>query len=694
MSWTEPTATTDDTLPLSAVLGVVVLLAGLVVAVSTRFLSNPYSTAFPWAAITGSALFLLLRRSRDVQRPVMPELTVGPRHLAVGYFTAVGTVLLLYRASGFETTLAVNVLLLCCYLLTAAVIWLRPDRVFPLALVLATGILHRMLALYSSPLLMGNDTFFHNRMGRLVASTGSLEPLTASKYFYAPFYHVFNALARFTMDVPGREVAALTTTVLAVVLPACAVYWLVDQSWRRQTAVFGALLYTASDFALFWAMQPQVTSVGVGLYALCLASLIAYVRRPLKGTLAVTLVLFAMVSLTHQVSTFITAFSALVYLGCRTIYYRRDVRRAMNLSLIYVLGLIFNFRATKWGGPEGESGDFLHVMTTQVVYAAIDASEDTVSRVAYTLPKDPAIHPASSNALSMIHVVGSAALLGASVTGMLFWMWAGDDRRERASGFAVGSLVGAMFTIVLVGPIAGLRTLLPWRWFAYIYVPAAVLGAVTFVSLSRSVTGLLPDRSSAATVVVVLLLVGPYVAVMGGNFTGAAHDPVYDDSPRAQRFGLTTTEYATLEHQREYVPRSEPVASDYLISILSARNYGQENVRVLDVKYGDPTSIGSPDESVVVVDRAYIHTDHARYTLILNGTRVSVFGPVPVDDVAPTRRSTTYDSGVDKLTYLEPSPSTNETNETDPSAAVSPPSRVAPERTARGDPSPARPRGA
>ncbi len=691
MSWREPAVPSDDALPLSPVLGVVVLLAGLIVAVSTRFLSNPYSTAFPWAAITGSALFLLLRRSRNVQRPVSLDLSVGPRHLAVGYFTAVGAVLLLYRASGFETTLAVNALLLCCYLLTAAVIWLRPDRVFPLAMVLVTGILHRMLALYSSPLLMGNDTFFHNRIGRLVASTGSLEPLTASKYYYAPFYHVFNALSRFTMDLPGREVAALTTTVLAVVLPACAVYWLVDQSWNRQTAVFGALLYTASDFALFWAMQPQVTSVGVGLYALCLASLVAYVRQPQKGTFAIALVLYAMVSLTHQVSAFITAFSALAYLGCRTVYCRCDVRRSLNLGLIYLLGLVFNFRATKWGGPNGESGDFLHVMITQVVYAAIDASEDTVSRVAYSLPNDPAIHPASSNALSMIHVVGSAALLGASVAGMLIWIWAGDGRRERASGFAVGSLVGAMFTVVLAGPIAGLRTLLPWRWFAYIYVPAAVLGAVTLVSVSRSVTGVIPDRSSWATVVVVLLLVGPYVAVMGGNFTGAAHDPVYDDSPRAQRFGLTTTEYATLDHQREYVPRSEPVAADYLISILSSRNYEQENVRVFDVRYGDPTSIGSPDEPVVVVDRAYIHTDHARYILVLNGTRVSVFGPVPVDEIDPTRRSTTYDSGADELTYLEPSPSTNET---DPAAAVTPVSRVTRERTDRREPPPALPRGA
>lgn len=642
-----------QTVSISSLLGLVLILVGLLGIWASQFLENPYSTAFPIAIVVGGGLFLIMRLAVDTPVAGRHESQLTPQLLGIGYSLTVVVVVLAYYGSGFETTLFVNLLVLCLYLLTTSAVLIFPARVFTLPMVMATGLLHRELALYSSPILMGNDTFFHNRVARSIAETGSLDPLTTSKYYYAPFYHVFNALSGLVFDLPGRDIAALTTVVIITVVPAYSLYWLLDSYWNPRVGALGALLYVSSDFALFWAIEPQVTSLGVSLYALNLCAVIAYMRNRSKWMLALAIVTLGTVTLTHQVSTFITVFSVMVYLIFRTAYARVDIQRALNLVLTYTLVLLFSFQNTRWSGPAGDSEDFFHIMVTEVIYSVIKVSEGSTSRVAYTIPDDPGIVSVGSNALTLIHVAGSAALLTASVTGTLLWMQTKRDRSKRATGFAIGGMVAVMFAVVLIGPIFGLRTILPWRWFAYIYVPMAMLGGVFLASIVPVVASRV-SNASAWPVIAVLLLVGPYVVVMGGNFTGAVHDPVFDSAPGAERYRITSTEKAMLDHSLQYVPASETIVADRVIALILWRHYTRPNTEVITITYGDPTTLGKQNDSVVLFDRTYLSSDHAQYSIVVNGVRVYVFGSVPTEAMSPNRRRTIYDTGSDELVYLQP----------------------------------------
>ena len=646
-------------------LAVTLLICGIVGLVASYFIQNPYSTMLPLATLVAAGAFLATRAERSPSAqsefPSLSTVGVPARVVLSAYFVVLAVTVFVYHSQSYQRTTLVHLLVLGCYALAALLLFTGASRYLKLGVIVSTGVAQRAMAYYASPLYLGNDVFAHNRIVQEIAASGSLEPLATSKYYYAAFYHLLVSVQHLVTGVSVRHVAFATVAVALVVVPAIALFLLTNRFWGERAAMFAALLYTGSDFAIHWAIQPQVTSLGIVFFALILLLGVSYVHTARWEYLALYFVLYLAIALTHQVSTVITFLALTIFLVIWA-----GLERRFGLALVissvsfFIMFVVFN--VTEFNGPEGESPSFFVAVLSiwestfqELLTGGISTSSG--------LPADAGVVASGSAALNVWHVAGTSMLLGAAIFGGLHWLSAGKPTRR--TGIALGGIVAVLFPTVLAGPVVGLRVLIPWRWFAFIYVPLAILAAPGIVIVAGLVRDALRGPSSStpnfAAVAVVVLLIGPYIFFMGGDAIAARDGAPLDDAPGAERYAVTEAELATLEHSVRYVPRSVPMLADFMFAHnILERHYGRENVHTISMERRNPDTIRT-NETAVLVNRDYMQSGHTKFRFgtaegIGNEQGTLVHGVIPVSEIDPHAREVIYDAESSELVQLSPAP--------------------------------------
>src|SRR6056297_1594785 len=325
------------------------VLVGLAGLYASTIYTNPYAFMYPLALLGGPFVWVVVsgRRSRLVDsRPI----DVSPKPVVALWFLGVSGVVVAYYHAGFSRTTAVFALTFVLYLLGAVLIYIRSSPSLALGTILATGLVHRLTAFYSSALYLGVDIYAHNSAAAGIARTGSLAPLDASKYFYAPIYHLVTAIGTVLVDLPVRQVSALTTLVVVTVVPAVFIYAIARRWWSPTVGVLGALLFTVSDHAINWAVHTTPTSLGLVLFAALLFALVRYDLTADNRFLVLFVGLLFALTLTHQVSAFVAVTVVAAYLFARVLYEARLSSRVRNLTATSALVLVLDFLTTKYHG--------------------------------------------------------------------------------------------------------------------------------------------------------------------------------------------------------------------------------------------------------------------------------------------------------------------------------------------------------
>lgn len=634
-------------------LAVLIFVGGAFGLVVAFFVPNPYSLTLPVVAVASAVLYFVTR----YETVAVPDIGVSVRLLGGLYFLALAGAILLYRTGGGRRTLLVHLALLVCYLIAAIVIFTPARTALKAAPILLTAVVQRALAYYSSPLYLGNDVFAHNRLAKEIAATGTMEPLVTSRYFYAPFYHLLVAVYQHVAGVSIRHAAFLTMTVALVGIPAGALYLITGHVWGERTALVSVLLFLGSDFALHWGLTPQVTSLGVAMFSLVFLLLVLYVRTEAERYHLLYVAAFVGVALTHQLSTAVTFLIVTIFVSVWAVFEPAFRRRALWLVGVSFGIVLVDFQITRFGGPTSESESFL-VTVLRIWQTSIQ--EATLPGSASTMPSDIALTLSGSSALSISHVVGTSLLVGLAILGVLHWL--SNRMVSETMALALGSIVGILFPIVLLGPVVDLRFLIPWRWFAFLYVPLVILAAPGLLELVD--VGLdrfrLPSSGTAGVVVVVVVLVAPYVFFMGGNAIAARDGPPLNDTPGAERYALTEAEYETVDHAATYAPESTTVLGDFMIANnVLERHYRLSNAQTIHMETTSPSTIGVANESILV-NRRYMQSGHVKFrygteTGIGGNPGHLVHGVVPVGQINPSQRSVIYSTGETELVSLTPS---------------------------------------
>ncbi|MFC7214722.1 hypothetical protein ACFQO4_11620 [Saliphagus sp. GCM10025334] len=514
----------------AAIFGLVLALAML----PLRFLASQiYIETVPIVLGLACGLYLLSLYAQDTN-PAMPTLS-RPALMALPTLVLFGlSALVALTLVQGERTLAFFVLSGLVGTLLIAQIVFSQDETFNTGLVLLQLVLFafvfRFTALYATPGYIGIDIWTHMELAGSILEERSLSAISNDKHYGSPLYHLLVASSAIVFDVPLRAALYLTVGVvmpLSILLVYATANLLISPRW----SALAASLFAMASYVSLWGMHLIPTSMGLVfflgvLYALIRVMRIEYTLRDFT----LLLVLSLAVILTHQVSTFImlvvlvTAFLAqLVFMIGPFGLDRLDTNTFRTKKPVNLVGLVvFNFGLTifVWSLTPYRQDSFLGTVLsyfTQTIeesagflnIASGTGSEDSASEVAAPTLLDQVVPYVDS--------LGFLLLLGLTFAGCLYVV-----HRKRAEQSVFTLLLASAFMLVFVMglPMFGIRNFIPTRWFAFLYAPMAILGAIAIRVFIR-------DLDPRLAVVTVLLVVLIYPGAMAFAAESNTENPVF-----------------------------------------------------------------------------------------------------------------------------------------------------------------------
>lgn len=531
---------------------------GLLLAVllfPLRFLSSQiYIVTLPIVLGIACILYLLAVR-RDRSESGLPRLGAWFARLGPGVVLfALAGMVLVAAVTGERSRHFYDLGGVVGTLLLAQVLLLRDRDLHPgvvLTQVVAFGLVLRFAALYTAPGFIGVDVWSHVTYVEAILQEGSLDPVSNSKYYASPFYHLLTAVAVDFYDVSIRNALYLTVGV-AVPLATLLVYGSARLLVPARWATFAATCYVMTDHAIRWGIHIIPTSLGLVFFLGLLFVLVRVLQSEHAARDFLLLVFFSIaVILTHQITSFIMLVLVGAGLLGQLLLHIDFVRepRVRNpfasslpnpVNLFGILAFDVGLITFMWSLTPYQGETFLETVVSYLYVTLVDSagflsgvssSGGGAGGAGGNAPGSPFIATLST----YVDTIGFLLLLGATVVGTLAVM------RRRRTSHATTTLwiaVVVMLVFVLGLPMFGIENFVPGRWMAFLYAPMAVLSAVGLRYLARNV-----PRGIVVPLLLVFVLVFPGVMIMSSP--GTPDSPVFPS--QHERLAYTDTELAAVE---------------------------------------------------------------------------------------------------------------------------------------------------
>lgn len=616
---------------------VAAVVAGIVGMVASVTVTNPYTRVLPPLILLGAILGYTVRDETLARL----DSTASVRLLLIVYLVLSASTIFLFASNGYVRTVPVHALTVTLFLLLAALLVTLESTTARFGLLMVTGALHRATVYYASSAPMGNDGLFHNRMGEAIAASGSLAPLAADKYWYAPIYHLFTASGVSVFGVTGRDAAFVLVTLTTTVILIGAVYVFVQRHWNEEVAFLGAWLVLVGDRVILNSVHTTTTSLGTALFVLILLYTERFSDTGRRWHLVVFLIFLLGLVFTHQMSLFVAVLCVGSYACVTSVWERRSARRSILLATMLVGAFVAQTSYSGYTGPEDESPSFLEEVGGVIVSNFSDVFEG--SGVRAQLPPGEHVSLAGADAMSSLHVAGNGLLVAFAIVGGVYWLRRTDGHPTRI-GLSLGAAGATACVFIYVIPMVGISTFLPDRWLYFLYVILAAMAAPGVAAL-LSYRNLLA-RGGLAAIVVFALVLAPYAVVMTTNGTGAIDGPVIDDSPAADRSATTPDELATYRYSVSYAGDDVTLVGDHTAAVVLSRHFGETAVPYETTTDNTGTTM---DGQQLLVYRGYAETHHVTYHVEHEDAQYRVYGPLPGPEQTD---SIVYSNGDDRVVWV------------------------------------------
>jgi len=608
-------------------LSVIAIVLGVFGLVLNLFISNPYLVTFsPALLISGLISYTTEYRSGDF---LTQSSDLGIKLLLSLHILTSALILVAFNLTGDRGNI-VLLLSAALYGITALSIVKTNNLYFQLALILLTGIVIRATILFSSPVPLGNDTLFHQRMAGEISQAGNLTPLVEenSKHYDIPFYHIFVSSIIIILDLDPQASSFIGITLPSLVVPALVATWVMNRYFDSTAASISTFLVVTTDSVIRWSVTPSTTTYGFTLGVLILMAVILQRKQRIRYIL-----LFLIVSLifTHQTTSVITLSMVILY-AIGKLLSENDTK--IGIPILFFLLVIGSFLFARIDGPGGD----LTVLgkLALVIGASIQLTADTGA--SFQIPPMINAQLGGTASLSSIQVLGPALLFLFGTTGSLSLLRSesiSDDSWNQV--YRLLLVAAGLFVPIFIGPLVGFTLLLPYRWFPFAYFILAMPASLGIITVSKKVSAV----PSSHLILALLMISG---LLMGGNYFGSYEDPVFDNDPGAIRYEYTDQEVSMFHHAAKY--STGPVRGDTVATIVVNRHFDTKTAQGLRYNYDKRGYSGTP-QGTIVIDRPYAHTNHAWYWLINRGKTGSVIGELPRNALS-CAEDVIYDSGSEK----------------------------------------------
>ncbi|WP_254529088.1 hypothetical protein [Natrinema gelatinilyticum] len=511
------------------------LLFALALLPLQLFASQIYLNTVPFVLGTACSLYIVSLYQRDDARALPTFSSKVSMALPSVVFVGLAGLIALTVAQGTRTPLFFGASGIVGTLVIGQILFANDRDLNPgllLLQVILFAAVFRFTALYVTQGYIGIDIWTHSQLVQSILSEGSLHAISHDKHYASPFYHLMVATSSALYDIPVRGALYLSLGIvmtLSVLLIYATTNLLVSTRW----AVLATALYAMGSHVARWGMHIIPTSLGLVfflsvMYALIRVMRIEYTTRDFSFLVLMSIA----VIFTHQVSTFIMLVLLLAAFIAQFIFVigplgltRLDTsvfrtKKPVNLIglVVFDAGLtIFVWSITPYGQKDSflktvlsyfeqtltESAGFLSITSSSASSAAETGAESGSTMLDQVVP--------------YVDNLGFLLLLSITFVGCLYVL---HRRRAEQSVFTLLIAAAFMLVFVLGLPMFGIDNFIPTRWFAFLFAPMAILGAIGLRALRQNLS---PQVIVGSLLLIVLLYPGAMALAASSN----ADNPVF-----------------------------------------------------------------------------------------------------------------------------------------------------------------------
>jgi hypothetical protein len=350
----------------------------------------------------------------------------------------------------------------------------------------------RASAVWVFPTLPGSDPWAHlvdiqRYLDYGHISEAALQGLDTS-YLNYPTIHLISLITKL---VTGASFKA--AMFLAIGLPplwsTIAVFFIGRMLASDRVGLLAMLLVNISDYHLQYSIQLTATGFNLGIFAVVVYLLIRNTYYPNLLSTVLIILLFLLMVRTHTMSTFV-AFCFVFFSFAGERLYQLLYRKQANDNNMVTSTMVALFGVSMlmyWIYSVYQPNTTFFAIVTRAFYRALIEQAGFLHRVA-----PPTVY--YGYLLPVIQISGFILLYTVGLAGCLVWLSPKSQNKVKITLITVLLLLNAF---ALAFPLFGLRNIVPYRWFAFIYVilaiPAAfsILNAVYRIGYRKLAGGLL-----------------------------------------------------------------------------------------------------------------------------------------------------------------------------------------------------------
>jgi len=432
---------------------------------------------------------------------------------------------------------------------------------------------------YQFPGFYGTDPWIHSNIIQQVVNDGRIPLFQDASpgigYYPFPIFHILAATTQILTSINIHD-AVFISVDWNVALSCIFVFFIGRKLANAKVGLLAALLGSLADVSIKQGTEIIPNSLGFFFFSIILYLFFCRNRRTSADHFLIIILTISLI-LTHSVSAFITLLVLIVAFICIRLY--KTINKSTveynlvnpGLIVVFIIFMLFWWMRN----PPGPNAFFDFQIKELVSSLQTEAQFVMIAS------------PAASSVpyyISLLDQGGYLVLLFFGFIGGLIYL---HIRNRDASRMALIAVTAILAAVIYGFNSFGLRNILPWRWFQFLYVPLSILAVQGIFNVSNLLKGSI--RQLSMVMVVMLLII----------FMMISNSLANDDSPllfnNTQRYGFTQSE----------------ITAVHTLSDMQCGNYGT------DLYYGEifPFIIGPANYSnmilrknaVFILRNYYIH---------------------------------------------------------------------------------------